>query len=69
VPPLPRPLVTAEAEELVRTYLADWVRERLDEGIATADIPDAVYLLEKMAHWAGPSQSVNERKCDTLSPL
>jgi len=69
VPPLPRPFVNREAEELVRTYVVDWVRERLDEGIAPADVPDAFYLLEKMAHWAGPSQSVYEWTSDTTSPL
>lgn len=69
VPPLPRPLVTREAEELVRTYVVDWARDRLEEGIAPADVPDAFYLLEKMAHWAGPSMGVYEWTTDTLSPL
>jgi hypothetical protein len=69
VPPLPRPLVTREAEELVRMYIVDWVRDRLDERIAPADVPDSFYLLEKMAHWAGPSMGVYEWTTDTLSPL
>lgn len=69
VPPLPRPLVTPEAEELVRTYVVDWVREQLALGIAPTDVPDAFYLLEKMTHWAGPSQSVHEWTRDALSPL
>jgi hypothetical protein len=69
VPPLPRTLVTSEAEELVRTYVVDWVREKLESGIAPADVPDAFYLLERLAHWAGPSQSVYEWTGDTFAPL
>lgn len=69
VPSLPRPLVTGDAEELVRTYVVDWVNEKLDEGIAAADIPDTFYLLEKLAHWGGASQSVYEWTSDTFAPL
>jgi hypothetical protein len=69
VPPLPRPIVTGEAEELVRRYVVDWVGRRLDEGIAPVDVPDAFYLLEKMPNWAGPSIGVYEWTSDTLAPL
>jgi hypothetical protein len=69
VPPLPRPIVTSDAEQMVRDFVLDWVKEHLDGGIAPADIPDTFYLLEKMSNMFGPSQSAYEWSSDVISPL
>jgi len=65
----PQPILSRDGEQMVRTWLTTWVGEQMARGIAKRDVPDAFYLLERMANWAGPLQGLSEYNGDTHSPL
>jgi hypothetical protein len=64
-----RELLSADGQALVRGQIGRWVDEHLAAGIAPADVPDAFYLLKRMATWAGPTHGCVEGVMDTTSPL
>jgi len=65
----PQPILSRDGEQMVRTWLTTWVGEQMARGIAKRDVPDAFYLLERMANWAGPLQGLSEYNADIHSPL
>jgi asparagine synthase len=69
VPRWPRSLANAEGDELVRSFVGDWIDRHLRLGGRPADLTDLFYLLERMQNWAGPSQMYYEQRNDTISPL
>jgi Asparagine synthase len=69
VPRWPRPLISADGEELVRSFVRDWIDRQLGLGARPADVTDLFYLLERMPNWVAPSQMYYEQRNDTISPL
>jgi hypothetical protein len=69
VPRWPRSLVNAEGNELVRSFVGDWIERHLRIGGRPAELTDLFYMLERMPNWAGPSQMYYEQRNDTISPL
>jgi hypothetical protein len=63
-------LLSPAGSELVERQLRDWVDVHLAGGIPPRDLPDAFYVLNRMANWAGPGHGWGEySKGDTVSPL
>jgi hypothetical protein len=69
VPAYPKPVVTDDAERLVRDWVRAWVTQEVEGGTSPADIPDLFYLVERMGNWAGPSHAVYECVNDVVSPF
>lgn len=69
VPRWPRSLANAEGDELVRSFVGDWIDRHLRLGGRPADLTDLFYLLERMQNWAAPSQMYYEQRNDTISPF
>jgi hypothetical protein len=69
VPRWPRSLANTAGEELVRSFVGDWIDRNLRLGGRTVDLTDLFYLLERMPNWAAPPQMYYEQRNDTISPL
>jgi hypothetical protein len=65
----PRPPISGEGRRLVEGYVARWVHEQLDAGVAPAHLPDLFYLMERMNNWVGGSHAFDEYMADLTSPL
>jgi hypothetical protein len=65
----PRPPISREGFRLMEEYVARWVHEQLEVGVAPAHLPDLFYLLERMNNWVGGSHGFDEYMADLTSPL
>jgi hypothetical protein len=65
----PRPPISSEGRRLLEDYVATWVHEQLEAGVAPAHLPDLFYLLERMSNWVGGSHGFDEYMADLTSPL
>ena len=61
--------ISAEAGELIRTWISDFCEQMLVAGASPVDVPDMFYLLERTMCWASPTHTVVELIRDTTSPL
>jgi hypothetical protein len=67
--PRPDDILSEDARRLLTSYLDDWAREQVDAGVSPPDVPDAFYLLQRLAHWASSRQGHAEYHWETTSPL
>jgi hypothetical protein len=65
----PRPPISKEGQQSIREYIARWVHDQVDAGVAPQHLPDLFYLLERMSNWVGGSHGFDEYMVDITSPL
>jgi len=61
--------LNSHGRALVRDAIASWVVGARDAGIRPPDLPDAFYLLGRMASWAAPTHGCVEWVRDSTSAL